>query len=144
MHRSLGHDVEPTNVLTFTNDTVKKTGLSKTTINEDILIAKKLDKNERDLFKDKDISKRDALKFVQLKKKDPEKAKEVINKIESGEIKKGESNYPSLNSRFRHRQISFVGYYELLSLYRGDWKEQAGQSVIQYPCVLFLSPLIVL
>ncbi len=72
----------------FADDTSEKTGVSTRTIQEDVKIATALDKEEKDTFKEKDISKKEALKFVVEKKKDPEKAEKILEKIQAGETKK--------------------------------------------------------
>lgn len=82
--------VSQPDIKTLTKQIAEKTNKYVDSVRRDVQIAESLDEKELNIFKNKDVSKRDALKFVALKNKDPEKAKEVVKKIENGEIKKGE------------------------------------------------------
>lgn len=94
--------------LTFTEDTSEKTGVSTRTIQEDVKIATALDKEEKDTFKEKDISKKEALKFVVEKKKDPEKAEKILEKIQSGETKNIDVAKGIVNTEIITRQQTLV------------------------------------
>lgn len=88
-NRALGHDVEPDSGLTsFVDDTAQKTGISKSTIKENLQIAAKIDDGVKDIIKDTEIadSKTDLL---ELSKLDPIEQQVVMEQIaESGKEKK--------------------------------------------------------
>jgi hypothetical protein len=100
--------VDAPSALTFTEDTSEKTGVSTRTIQEDVKIATALDKEEKDTFKEKDISKKEALKFVVEKKKDPEKAEKILEKIQSGETKNIDVAKGIVNTEIITRQQTLV------------------------------------
>ncbi len=58
----------------FVSDTAKKTGLSERAVQQDLQLAKNLDKGVKEQIKKKKISKGDALKIAREKKEDQQKA----------------------------------------------------------------------
>ena len=79
-------DLQDNNTIdSFTEDTAKKTNLSKSSIQKDLKLAKDLDDETKAVIKSKNISKQDALKLSRL---DKDNQKKIIKKIESGEAKK--------------------------------------------------------
>ncbi len=58
----------------FVSDTAKKTGLSERAVQQDLQLAKNLDKGVKEQIKKKKISKGDALKIAREKKGDQQKA----------------------------------------------------------------------
>lgn len=75
-------------VVSFSQDTSNKIGKSKRMIEQDVQISTELDDTEKKVIKDVDLPKIETLKYIRLKKKDPEKAKKVLSKIESEETSK--------------------------------------------------------
>ena len=75
-------------IIPFSVDTANKTGKSESTIQQEVQISTVLDDTEKKIIKDVDLPKIETLKYIRLKKKDPEKAKKVLSKIESEETYK--------------------------------------------------------
>lgn len=69
-------EIRQTDKPSFVEDTAKKTGRSETVIKEEIQIAKNLDEEEKEILKEKDVTKTDAIKLARM---EPEERKPVIN-----------------------------------------------------------------
>lgn len=65
-------------VKSFTEDTAIKTGVSKRTIEQEIQIIENVDEEIQNFIKEKEISKRDALKLARMPIEDQKKIKEAI------------------------------------------------------------------
>ena len=88
-HNGIGTKYKTENeTISFSVDTANKTGKSERTIEQDVQISTVLDDTEKKIIKDVDLPKIETLKYIRLKKKDPEKAKKVLSKIESEETSK--------------------------------------------------------
>jgi N6-adenosine-specific RNA methylase IME4 len=70
--------------VSFTKNTARKTGLTDRTIRHDIQIAEAFNPTDLEILKDKDISKKDALKTARLEE---QKKGKVVKLYESGEAK---------------------------------------------------------
>jgi N6-adenosine-specific RNA methylase IME4 len=68
----------------FTHDTSEKLGISRDTIENEIKIAKSLKPEVKEVVRKINLAKTDALKLARM---EPEKQKEIVAKIESGEAK---------------------------------------------------------
>ena len=69
---------------TFVSDTSKKTGLSERAVQQDLQLAKNLDKGVKEQIKKKKISKGDALKIAREKKENQQKAvKDLTEKLKT-------------------------------------------------------------
>jgi N6-adenosine-specific RNA methylase IME4/ParB-like chromosome segregation protein Spo0J len=70
--------------IAFAEDTAKKTGVSKSTIQHEIQVAKNLTPEVKETVRKHDIPKTDALKLARM---DKEKQRAVADKISTGEAK---------------------------------------------------------
>ena len=68
----------------FVKDTASKTGVSKSKISEEIQISAKVIPEAKQILKERDLPKTEALKLSRQK---PEEQKEIIDKISSGKAK---------------------------------------------------------
>lgn len=72
----------------FVDDTATKIGKSPSTVEQEVQIATVLTDDERQILKEVELPKLEAIKLTRLKKKDPEKASKVLAKIEARETSK--------------------------------------------------------
>lgn len=71
----------------FVEDTSIKTGKSETVIKEEIQIGKNLDLEEKQVIKEQDINKTEAIKLARM---EPEERKPVVDLFSQGEVRKVE------------------------------------------------------
>ena len=88
MNKSIGNNVSAETATTFVSDTANKTGRSERVIQEDIQIAKNIAPEIKEIIKEKDISKTDALKVARLQ---PQEQKAVIQKVSDRNISVNEA-----------------------------------------------------
>ena len=79
-----GGKIVESDTLSFSTDVAKKTGVSKRTIEREVLIAESLPPEVKETVRKHDIPKTDALKLARM---EPEKQKKVSDMIASGEAK---------------------------------------------------------
>lgn len=77
--------IRRTDKLSFVEDTSNRTGKSETVIKEEIQIGRNLELEEKQIIKDQDINKTEAIKLARL---DPEERKPIVELFSKGEIRK--------------------------------------------------------